>query len=170
MFALHTQLYTKHLENLKAILEKAISWQAEAKLQDDAILQARLALDMFPFVSQVRFTTNYAKSAIATYVGETAPSFTDDEKTLVQLIERIDKTLAYIASVSLSSLKDDLDTRLVPLAWMPGKGIVARYYVEEYALSNFFFHYTTAYDILRHYGLQIGKGDYLGNVSLKDLA
>jgi hypothetical protein len=66
-----------------------------------------------------------------------APSFTDDEKTLVQLIERIDKTLAYIASVSLSSLKDDLDTRLVPLAWMPGKGIVARYYVEEYALSNF---------------------------------
>jgi hypothetical protein len=71
MFALHTQLYTKHLENLKAILEKAISWQAEAKLQDDAILQARLALDMFPFVFKARWM--YSKSLRLNYIALLEP-------------------------------------------------------------------------------------------------
>ena len=66
-------------------------------------------------------------------------------------------------------MKDDLETRLVPLVWMPGKGLTAQYFLEVYAHDNFYFHYTTAYSILRHYGLSIGKGDYMTGTEFKDL-
>jgi hypothetical protein len=162
--------YIKNLTNLRAILDKAIAYQAEHKISDEAMLNARLALDQFTLAGQVRSTCNHARNAAAVIRGLDQPSYDDNEKTLTDLQARIDKVLAYLGEVTKESVKDDLETRLVPLYWMPGKGLTAKFFLEEYALSNFFFHYVTAYSILRHYGLEIGKADYMGGVELFDLS
>jgi hypothetical protein len=164
--------YITHLNNLKAILTKAIAWQAENKITDEAIMGARLALDMFPLASQVRIATNFARNSGATLCGLENPVYEDTEKTLTELQARIDKVISYLQGLTEDMVKTDLETRIVALPWMPGKGLVAKYYLESYAHSNFYFHYTTAYAILRHYGLAVGKGDYMGNLmgNMKDIA
>lgn len=169
MFTITVLSYIKKLTALTAILEKAEMWQREHKISDEAIVGARLALDQFTFAQQVRSATNFAKNTGAALCAVEAPMFEDNEKSIPELKERITKTLTFLTSLTPAMVKDDLEVRLIPLAWMPGKGLTAKYFVEEYALSNFYFHYTTAYAILRHYGLQIGKGDYMGGVDLKDL-
>lgn len=170
MFESTIGVYVKHLTNLRAILEKAKAFQAERKITDEAMLGARLALDQFPLASQVRIACNSARDAGSTLCGLPNLSYEDNEKTLADLQARIDKVLAHLATLSPAMVKDDLDTRLVPMYWMPGKGIPARFFVERYTHDNFYFHYVTAYSILRHYGLSIGKMDFMGGVELKDLA
>lgn len=170
MFNFTITAYTRNLTNLRAILEKAKAYQVEHKISDEAMLNARLSLDQFPLVGQVRSACNFARNSGAVIRGAESPSYEDNEKTLTDLQARIDKVLAYLAEVTPEMLKDDLETRLVPLGWMPGKGITAKYFLEVYAVSNFYFHYTTAYAILRHYGVALGKGDYITGVELKDLA
>jgi hypothetical protein len=170
MFSITITAYSKNLTNLKAILEKAKVWQAAQKISDETIMNARLALDQFNLASQVRSTTNFAKNSAAALCGVEAPVFEDNEKTLTDLQNRIDTVVTFLGTLTPDMVKDDLETRIIPLGWMPGKGLTAKYYVEEYAHMNFYFHYTTAYSILRHYGLQIGKGDYITNVEMRDLA
>ncbi len=163
--------YSKHLTSLRAILEKAKAYQAEHKISDETMLNARLSLDQFPLAGQVRSACNYARNSSAVIRGVDQPVYEDNEKTIDDLQARIDKVLAYLGEVTLESVQDDLETRLVPLAWMPGKGLTAKYFLEEYAQANFYFHYVTAYSILRHYGLSIGKADYMGgSIELRDLA
>jgi hypothetical protein len=169
MFNLTITTYSKNLGNLKAILEKAKAWQTAQKINDETIMNARLALDQFNLAAQVRSTTNFAKSTAAALCAVEAPVFEDNEKTLSDLQDRIDKVIAFLGTLTPDMVKDDLETRIIPLAWMPGKGLVARYFLEVYAHSNFYFHYTTAYSILRHYGLAIGKADYMGQVEIQDL-
>lgn len=169
MYTFTITAYIKNLNNLKAIVEKAKAWQATQKISDEAIMNARLALDQFSFAQQVRSVTYFARSSAAELCGITAPVFEDTEKTLSELQGRIDKTVAFLTTLTPDMVKTDLETRMVPLSWMPGKGLTAKYFIEEYAHLNFYFHYTTAYSILRHYGLQIGKGDYITGVEFKDL-
>ncbi len=170
MFTLTVTTYIKNLNNLKAILEKAKAWQVAQKINDETIMNARLALDQFNLAAQVRSTTNFAKSTAAALCAVEAPVFEDNEKTLTDLQDRIDKVIAFLQTLTPEMVKDDLETRIIPLHWMPGKGLTAKYFVEEYALMNFYFHYTTAYSILRHYGLAIGKMDYMTGVDLRDVA
>lgn len=170
MFESTIGAYVKHLTNLRAILEKAKAFQTERKISDETMLGARLTLDQFPLASQVRITCNSARDAGSTMCGLENQSYEDNEKSLSDLQARIDKVLAHLATLSPEMLKDDLDTRLVPMYWMPGKGFTAKYFVERYTHDNFYFHLVTAYSILRHYGLAIGKVDYMGSVDLKDLA
>ena len=166
-FTLHA--YSNHLKNLRAILEKAKIYQHDHKISDETIMNARLTLDQFSLAGQVRSACNFARNSAAVTMGVDSPVYEDTEKSLSDLQMRIDKVLAYIEQVTEVSDTSDLDTRMVPLGWMPGKGLTARYFLEVYALSNFYFHYTTAYAILRHYGLAIGKADYMGSVAIKDL-
>ncbi len=170
MFDITISAYIKNLTNLRAILEKAKEYQAAHKISDETMLNARIALDQFSLAGQVRSACNFARNSAAVIRGIEQPSYEDNEKTLTDLQTRIDKVLAYLGEVTRESVKDDLETRLIPLYWMPGKGLTAKYFLEVYALSNFYFHYVTAYSILRHYGLEIGKADYMGGVELKDLA
>ena len=170
MFTFTITAYIRHLTNLKAILEKAKAWQEANKISDETIMNARLALDQFSLQQQVRGATNFAKNTGANLLGVDAPMFPDDEKTLSDLQKRIDAVISFLSTIKESDIKDDLEIRMIKLPWMPGKGLTAKYYAEVYGLSNFYFHYTTAYSILRHYGLSIGKGDYMGDVDLKDLA
>ncbi len=169
MYTFTINAYIKNLNNLKAILEKAKAWQTSQKISDDTIMNARLALDQFSLAQQVRSVTYFARSTGAELCGVLSPVFEDGEKTLAELQSRIDKTIAFLTTLTPEMVKTDLETRMVPLSWMPGKGLTAKYFIEEYAHANFYFHYTTAYSILRHYGLQIGKGDYITGVEFKDL-
>ncbi len=170
MFTFTVAAYINHLTNLRAILEKARAWQGEHNISDETIMNARLSLDQFSLAGQVRSACNFARNSGAVIRGLEAPSYEDTEKSLRDLQVRIDKVVSYLKEVTEDSIKNDLETRIVPLPWTPGKGLVAKYYLEVYAQSNFYFHYTTAYAILRHYGLPIGKADYMGHVELRDVA
>lgn len=170
MFYSTISIYIKYLTNLRAILEKAKAYQAEHKISDETMVNARLTLDQFSLAGQVRSACNYARNSGAVIRGLEQPSYDDNEKTLADLQARIDKVLAYLAEITPEMVKDNLETSLVPLTWMPGKGLTAKYFLEIYAPSNFYFHYVTAYSILRHYGLAIGKADYTGGIELQDLA
>jgi hypothetical protein len=141
----------------------------EHKIQDEVMLGARLTLDQYSLAGQVRSMCNFARNAGAVIQGVENPVYEDNEKTLSDLQARIEKVMAYLSEITEEKIAKDISERTVPLAWMPGKGLTAKYFLETYALSNFYFHYVTAYSILRHYGLQIGKADYMGNVELVDL-
>jgi hypothetical protein len=169
MFDLTITAYSRNLIALRAILEKAKDYQAKHKIADETMLNARLTLDQFPLAGQVRAACNFARNSAAVIRGLDQPVYEDNEKTLADLQARIDKVCAYLKEVTPESVKDDLDTRMVPLSWMPGKGLTAKYFMEVYALSNFYFHYVTAYSILRHYGLEVGKSDYMGGFEIQDL-
>lgn len=172
MLNLTITAYLRNLATLRAILEKAYAWQTEKKISDDTIMNARLAIDQFPFAFQVRSVTTAAKNGAGVLCGVEYPVFEDTEKTIPELITRIDTTITFLKTLSPSMVKSasDLEGTVVPMAWMPGKGIDGKFYTEVYTVSNFYFHYVTAYSILRHYGLAIGKGDYMGDVMMKDIA
>jgi hypothetical protein len=169
MFTSTITSYIQNLTNLRVILEKAKTYQLEHKIGDETMMNARIALDQFSLAGQVRSACNFARNSGAVIRGLDNPVYEDTEKTLTDLQGRIDKVVAYLSEITEDMVKSDLETRLVPLYWMPGKGLTAKYFLEEYALKNFYFHYVTAYSILRHYGLSIGKADYMGDVDLKDL-
>jgi hypothetical protein len=153
------------------MLKKAESWQTEHGVSDEVICGARLALDQFPLSKQVQIMTDYAKKAGAIIAGVENPVFVDGEQTLAELGDRLEKTKVFLQSLKTDTPADSFATTMIPMMWMKGKGITAKHYVETYGLSQFYFHYVTAYSILRHYGLAIGKGDYIGTtIELHNLA
>jgi hypothetical protein len=169
MFESTVTAYIRHLGNLRAILEKAHAWQIEKKISDDTIMNARLAIDQLPFSFQIRSAVTAAKNGAGVLCGVDYPVFEDTEKTIPELITRIDATVTFLKTLTPDMVKGDLEAKVIPMAWMPGKGIPGKFYTEVYTVSNFYFHYTTAYSILRHYGLEIGKGDYMGSFEFKDV-
>lgn len=169
LFNLTITSYIKNLTNLKGVLTKAKAWQESSSFTEEALLNAHLAIDQFPFVRQVQMTADHAKRGGAVLCGIEAPKYEDNEKTIEELQARIDKTITFLSTLTPDMVKDDLETRMVPFTYVPGKGFTAKYFVEVYALTNFYFHYTTAYSILRNFGLSIGKQDYM-SLELQDLA
>ena len=163
-------LYIRNLTNLKVILVKAKAWQETQGYKDEAIMGAHLAVDQFPLVRQVQMAADLAKKSGAIIAGVEVPSYEDNETTLAELQARVDKTIEFLSSLPKDVVAPDLDTKMIPYPWVKGKGFIARYYVEEYALPQFYFHYTITYSILRNFGLSIGKQDFLGTVDLRDLA
>ena len=149
-------------ENLSKILDKAV---AQAKSRDiplSDLLEARLAPDMHPFPRQIQIASDVAKLAAARLAGLEAPSFPDTETTFPELQARIAKTIDFLKSVPREKFEGSED-RTITLKFPNGEfNFVGREFVTNFALSNFFFHVTTAYDILRHKGIEIGKRDYLG--------
>ena len=170
MYDTTISLYIKSLTNLKEILTKAKAWQETNGYKEEAVTGAHLAVDQFPFIRQVQMAADFAKKSGAIIAGVAIPSYEDNEKTIAELQARIDKTVTFLESLPKGQVASDLDTKMIPFPWVPGKGFVARYYVEEYALPQFYFHYTIAYSILRNFGLNLGKQDFLGSVDLRDLA
>jgi len=161
-------IFIKSLGGLKNFLTKAEAFAKEKGMSEEAFLADRLAPDMFPLVKQVQTACDHAKGAAARLSGTEAPKFEDNEKTFAELLTRIDKTIAFVQSVPESSFKDAA-TRQITLHYLPGKYVTGIDYTREYALPNFFFHTVTAYDLVRKNGVPIGKGDYINNVSFKDL-
>jgi hypothetical protein len=150
------------LKSLAAILKKAEAYCEGKKIDPNALLTARLFPDMLPLVRQVQIATDQVKGCGARLTGIAVPSFPDEEKTFAELQARIAKTLEFIGGLKKEQFADAA-TRTVTIK-IGGKDMELKgaAYLSSVVLPNFYFHMTTAYNILRHNGLEIGKGDFLG--------
>jgi len=157
-------VFVRALKVLAALLEKGEAHAKAQGLDPDTLVAARLAEDMLPLSGQVQRASDASKGAVARLTGVEAPAMADEETTLAQLRKRVADTLAYIESVDPEAF-DGSEDRTVELK-LPGGTLTftGEDYLLGFALPNFFFHVVTAYDVLRHKGVPIGKLDYIGPV------
>jgi hypothetical protein len=149
-------------------LNKAQAYAEQKKFDVNVLLQARLAPDQFPFIRQVQVVTDNAKGLAGRLAGADIPKFEDDEKTIDELRARLDKTIAFLKTLERSQFEKAAELTIT-LPFMPGKGIKGADYLTAFALPNFYFHVMTAYSILRHNGVDLGKMDYIGPVEFFDV-
>lgn len=162
MHALSHGVFKKALTQLLFVMEKGVA-SAKARSFDPSVLvNARLAPDMLSFVKQIQLTSDFAKNSMARLAGVDPPKFEDVETSMDELFARIRKTIDYIDTVPASALEGS-ETRdiKIPLRdrTVEFKGLA---FLQYWALPNFFFHHVTAYNLLRHNGVDVGKKDYLG--------
>lgn len=157
------------LNNLDALLGKAQAYAEAHKFSVENFMTERLAPDMLPFATQVRIACDTAKGTAATLAGVDAPRHADDETTVAELRERIAKCVAYLDTFEAGHFAGKAPDRVVKVTYPPGKGMYAAEYLYGRQIPNFFFHVTTAYALLRRGGVPIGKGDYLGALTILDL-
>ena len=152
------------LGSMSAILDKTLAHCAERKIDPGVLMSDRLAPDMFPFTRQVQIAADFAKNTVARLAGREVPRFEDVETTAPELQDRIARTLAFIDGVPGHEI-DGSEERQITLT-IGGQATTFRGqpYLLHFALPNFYFHLTTAYAILRHNGIQLGKRDFLGNL------
>jgi hypothetical protein len=150
------------LRALDCILQKAEAHCEARKIDPAVLVNDRLAPDMLPFRRQVGMTCDHAKFATSRLSGQDAPRFDDTEQTFAELRDRIAKTLAFIESVPEAAF-EGAEARTIHLKAGPRElSFPAPVYLARYALPNVYFHMTTAYNILRHNGVELGKVDFLG--------
>lgn len=155
-------VFTQFLTALSAILKKAESHCEARKIDPEALLAARLFPDMFPLRRQVQLACDFAKGAGARLAGIPVPSFPDEEKTFPELAARIAKTLEFLGTLKKEQLADAATRTVTLKIGGEDRSFPGATYLNHFALGNFYFHLTTAYDILRHNGLEIGKRDFMG--------
>jgi hypothetical protein len=156
----------KLLRNADGWLDKAAAHASAKKYDVNTLLQARLAPDMFPLIRQIQAFCDQAKFAAARVAGKEPPSHADNETTLDEARKRIATVIAYLDTFKAEDFAG-VDQRTISLPRWEGKSMTAVDYFVEHVQPNFFFHYTTAYAILRHNGVELGKRDYLGAISLR---
>ena len=150
------------MTNLAAVLETAGRYAESKKIDPAVLVDARLAPDMFPLARQVQIATDHAKGAAARLSGRDVPKYEDNETTFAALRERIAKTTGFVGSVTAAEV-DGSEAKEITLT-VGGRPMTfdGQRYLLYFALPNFFFHVTTAYDILRHNGVELGKRDFMG--------
>ena len=161
MHALSVEVFSHTLGNLALILEKAGTNAAQRKFDSGVLLSARLAPDMLPLTRQVQIASDIAKNSVARLAGQEPPRFEDNESSIEQLRARIARTIDFLKSVPASALEgSETRTVKVPLEerTLEFTGVD---FLQRWAIPNVFFHVVTAYDILRHNGVDLGKRDYL---------
>ena len=164
MYQASAPRFVNMLKNLAAILDKAEA-HAEAKKIDPLVLtSARLYPDMFALARQVQVASDTAKGAMARLAGVEVPKYEDTEKTFAELKARIDRTVAFIESFKPAQIDGTEDKDLVIKLGAREMQWKGAQYLLGFALPNFYFHAATAYDILRHNGLELAKRDFIGNV------
>jgi hypothetical protein len=164
MYQVSVPVFVKTLGNLAAILDKGAAFAAARKIEPSVLLNWRLAPDMLNLTRQVQIAADHAKRAPARLAGLEAPVYEDNEASFAELKARIDKTLAFIDSVKPGQI-DGSEARDITLKIGGGSQILSgQAYLLHNALPNFFFHVTTAYAILRHCGVEIGKKDFIGQI------
>jgi len=163
MYQASAPRFVNILKNLSAILDKAQAY-AEARKIDPAVLtSSRLYPDMFTLARQVQTACDTAKGAVARLAGIEIPKYEDTEQTLAELKARIAKTIDFIDSVKAGQIDGSEDKPIVLKIRGQDVNYIGMQYLLGFAHPNFYFHVTTAYDILRHSGVEIGKRDYIGN-------
>ena len=162
MHSASVPVFVRNLNNLLAWLDKAQA-HAEARKFDTAVyLGLRLAPDMLPFSKQIQIASDAAKGCVARLAGVDIPKWDDTEATLDDLRARIRKTIDYVQSVPAAQI-DGSEAREIGLPMRDGSTLKfkGQRFLEHWALPNFYFHVTTAYALLRHAGVDVGKQDYL---------
>jgi len=161
-----TALYRKYLQALERWIDKAQANAAERKFDPNVLAHARLAPDQFSFARQIQAACDATKYAVAKLSGKEPPSIPDNEKTLDELKARIHTALSYLETFTQADFAGS-DERQCTHGQFKGKWLRGADYVVEYAIPNFLFHVTTAYAILRHNGVPLGKQDYLAPLPLR---
>jgi len=157
-------VFTQLLGGLKQVLSKAEAHATAKKIDPDALLQARLYPDMFALLRQVQVASDFAKSVSARLAGVEVPKMDDTEKTFAQLQARIDNVLAFIDGLEPALFDAAASREIITQAGTPKeKRFTGQSYLLNYGLPHFFFHVSSAYAILRHNGVEVGKKDFIGN-------
>jgi hypothetical protein len=163
MFHASIPVFTRQLTSLSAILHKAEAHAAARKIDPSVFVNARLAPDMFPLSRQVQSATDSAKGCGARLAGAEVPRYEDTESTFPELQVRIGKTVAFLQGLGPDLIAGSEDRAIVLKLRGKEVSFSGQNYLLNFALPNFFFHAVTAYDILRHNGVEVGKQDFLGN-------
>jgi hypothetical protein len=154
--------FKKMLGNLAEILKKAEEHGAAKKIDEKVFLHARLFPNMFALTKQVQIACDQVKNGLSRLAGTEPPKFDDKESSFAELQERIAKTLAFIDTIQ-PDLIDGADEKEIKFSIGEWKfEFIGDQYLLTWIIPNFYFHITTAYNILRHNGMEIGKADYLG--------
>ena len=163
MYAASVPVVKQMLGALGKILEKAEAHVAAKKLEPAALLQARLFPDMFTFTRQVQIACDFAKGLSGRLADVPLPAFEDTEQSFAELRARVARTLAFVEGLEASRFEGSEARTIVLRPGTPQeRSFEGRDYLLHYALPQFYFHVTTAYALLRHNGLEIGKLDYMG--------
>jgi hypothetical protein len=155
--------YLQMLNSLSAILKKAEDHAVAKKIEPNALLGARLFPDMLPLTKQIQLVCDFAAKGCARLTHSEVPSTPDTETTFAELQQRLANTIEYVKGYKAVQF-DGADTREVSFPSGPGKTttLTGQQFLSNFSLTNFYFHAVTAYDILRHNGVEIGKRDFLG--------
>ena len=164
MYAASAPVFVQGLKGLSILLDKAEAYAKARKIDESVLLQARIFPDMFPFVRQCQIVTDNAKGAMARLAGQTPPSYEDNETSFETLKARVAKTIAFVEFFTADQI-DGSEERDILLKFPNGEmTFKGQAYLLNHVLPNFFFHATTAYDLLRQAGVELTKGNYMGRV------
>ncbi len=162
MHAMSHGVFKRALVQLVHVMEKAVANAKARNFEPSVLVNSRLAPDMLPFARQIQLLSDFAKNSMARLAGIDPPKFEDTETTMDELFARVKKTVEFIDSVSAAALEGS-ETRDIKIALrdrtIEFKGLA---FLQYWAIPNFFFHHVTAYNLLRHNGVDIGKRDFLG--------
>jgi uncharacterized protein len=163
MYTISIPVFIQHLNGLNTVLDKAATWAAARKVNETDLLNMRLSPDMFNLARQVRAATDHAANAAARLSGKEPLKFANDETTIPQLKDRIAKTMDYLKSIKQTEI-DGTETKDISITFPSGqtRQFTGQGLLLGNSLPNFFFHTTTAYDIVRQCGVEIGKRDFMG--------
>ena len=164
MYQASVPVFVKGLTNLKALLEKAAAHAQAKKIDETVFAGARLFPDMLPLTGQIQIATDFARGTTARLAGVEMPKWEDNEKTLAELIARVDKTLEYVKPFTAAQIDGTEGKEITRTLRGQPRTFTGLNYLLQFALPNFYFHSTTAYALLRHNGVEIGKMDFLGNL------
>jgi hypothetical protein len=156
------------LNALSALLDKAAAYCEGKKIDPAALLNTRLFPDMFPLTRQVQSACDQAKNGGARLAGIDPPRYEDNEQTIAELKARIAKTVAFLKTLDAKKIDASADREITFPLGPTNKGhMKGADYLNHFVLPNFYFHLTTAYDILRHCGVEIGKRDFFGAIPMR---
>lgn len=159
--------FIKMLTNLNKILDKAQAHADAKKFEMDVLLHSRLAPDQFNLIRQIQIACDTAKLGAHRLTGKDVPKHDDSEKTLPELKKRIEETIQYLQTFTAKDFAGAEERKISQPRW-EGKWLTGWEFANQHALPNLYFHITTAYSILRHNGVDIGKKDYLGEMPYKN--
>jgi len=167
LHALTITQFTKMLQNLSACLDKAAGFADAKKFDAEVLLHSRLAPDQFHLLRQIQIACDTAEGCAARLTGKDAPAHEGTEKTLADAKARIEKVIAQLQTYSEKDFAGAEGRRVSQPRWA-GKYLTGSEFALQHVIPNFFFHVTTAYAILRHNGVELGKKDYLGPMPFKE--
>ena len=162
MYECSIPIFLRYLDNLSSLLEKGASYASEKEIEHSILVNARLYPNMLPLSRQVQIACDATKGAAARLSGVESPKHEDDETTFEELQARIAKTKSFLESIVQANINGTEDKEIVLQAGPKEFKFTGRIFLTTFALPNLLFHVSTAYNILRHNGVDIGKMDYLG--------
>ncbi len=160
--------FKRVLQNVERWIDKSVAFAESKKFEPNSLLTARLAPDQFPLVRQIQSVADQCKLTVARLTGKDAPKHPDTEQTFDELRKRLHSVIAYLDTFTPADF-EGVAERLIALPFFPeGKGMLGADYLSERQLPNVYFHSSMAYAILRHNGVDLGKADFIGQVTFKD--